>query len=85
MDRAALKQGGRYNWKGQPERLIYMGTKHYHGDRRTWYQFALVDKPDTCWSEVLESELSGFEETTQPTDEEKQNDDLWRLGRSVGK
>ena len=69
MDRAVLKQGGRYNWKGQPERLIYIGTKHYPGDRRTWHQFALVDKPDTCWSEVLDSDLSSFEETMQTPEE----------------
>ena len=57
------KIGGRYNWKGQSERLTYMGTKHYHGDRRTWHQFALVAKPEAVWCEVLESELSLFEET----------------------
>lgn len=61
-----LKVGGLYNWVGQPERLVYMGTKHYPGDRRTWYQFALADKPDDCWCEVLDSDLSGFEET-KPT------------------
>ena len=66
MDRTALKQGGRYNWKNQPERLIYMGTKHYFGDRRTWHQFSLVgDDPETCWCEVLEAELLSFEETAQ--------------------
>ena len=80
-----LKKGGRYNWKGQPERLIYMGTKHYPGDRRTWHQFALVDKPDDCWCEVLDSDLSGFEETKPDEDPQKKNDELWRLGRSVGK
>jgi len=86
MDRAALKKGGRYNWIGQPDRLIYMGTKHYPGDRRTWFQFSLVGKdPEVCWCEVLESDLSGFKETTQPTAAEQQNNDLWRLGRSVGK
>ena len=80
MDREALKKGGRYNWTGQSERLIYMGTKHYPGDRRTWHQFALVDKPDDCWCEVLDSDLSGFEET-KPTATER--DIYWeRLERS---
>ena len=85
MDREALKKGGRYNWIDQPERLTYMGTKHYNGDRRTWHQFALVDKPYDCWCEVLDSDLSGFEETKPNEDRQKKNDDLWRLGRSVGK
>jgi hypothetical protein len=57
------KRGGRYNWRGQPERLTYIGTKHYPGDRRTWYQFELVDKPGKVWCEVLESDLECFEET----------------------
>ena len=64
MDRAALKKGGRYNWVGQPERLIYMGTRHYPGDRRAWHQFSLVGADqEVCWCEVLESDLAGFEET----------------------
>ena len=67
MNREALKKGGRYNWTGQPERLIYMGTKHYPGDRRTWHQFSLVgENPEVCWCEVLDSDLSGFEETQDP-------------------
>jgi hypothetical protein len=59
-----LQVGGRYHWRGQPERLIYLGTARYPGDHRTWHQFALVEKPDDCWCEVLDSDLSGFEETT---------------------
>ena len=59
------KIGERYNWKGQPERLIYIGSFRYPGDRRTWHQFALVEKPDSVWCEVLDSELSGFEETKE--------------------
>ena len=55
--------GGRYNWIGQPERLVYMGKKHYPGDRRTWHQFAQVEAPDVCWSEVLEDQLECFEST----------------------
>ena len=55
--------GGLYNWKGQPERLVYMGTTRYPGDQRTWHQFAKVETPYMCWSEVLTSELAMFEET----------------------
>ena len=61
-----MKIGGKYNWRNQPERLAYMGTKHYGGDRRTWHQFEKVDKPGVVWSEVLEADLSSFEETVQP-------------------
>ena len=59
-----LKRGGKYNWKNQPERLIYLGFNHYLGDRRSWHQFAKVEQPDVVWCEVLESELHFFEETT---------------------
>lgn len=52
---------GRYNWKGQPERLSYIGPQRYNGDSRTWHQFALVDVPGVCWCEVLESDLKSFE------------------------
>lgn len=55
--------GERWNWTGQPERLVYMGTKRYPGDPRVWHQFAKVDAPDVCWSEVLSSELPMLEKT----------------------
>ena len=55
--------GGLYNWKGQPERLVYMGARRYPGDPRPWHQFAKVEAPHMCWSEVLTSELAMFEET----------------------
>jgi hypothetical protein len=57
--------GGAYNWKGQPERLVYMGTMTYNGDRRTWHQFAKVEEPHEVWCEVLPQDLEGFEETEQ--------------------
>jgi hypothetical protein len=60
-----LKFGGRYNWKGQDERLIYVGTHVYPGDRRTWFQFEKIGEPGVVWSEVLESDLPSFEETAQ--------------------
>lgn len=58
-----LKIGGRYNWRHQPERLTYMGAKLYPGDRRRWHQFALIEKPGECWSEVLDGDLPSFEES----------------------
>lgn len=59
---APLK-GRHYNWIGQPERLVYMGTTRYPGDRRTWHKFAKVTTPNVCYSEVLTSELVMLEET----------------------
>ena len=56
-------KGGLYNWKGQPERLVYMGARRYPGDQRTWHQFAKVETPEVCWSEVLTADLASFEET----------------------
>jgi len=52
-----------YNWIGQPERLVYMGEARYRGDTRVWHQFAKVETPTVCWSEVLTSDLGMFEET----------------------
>ena len=67
MKKENLKFLGRYNWKHQPERLLYVGSIIYPGDRRRWYQFALTEKPDEVWSEVLESDLENFEETQSIT------------------
>jgi len=55
--------GNRYNWKNQPERLVYMGTHRYRFDVRIWYQFAKVETPTKVWCEVLVDELEDFEET----------------------
>lgn len=56
-----LKIGGRYNWRNQPERLVYTGLCEPRNGR--WHQFALVDAPDKCWCEVLDSDLHRLEET----------------------
>lgn len=61
-----LHVGGRYNWRNQPERLVYMGRRVYPGDRRFWFQFAKVGRPDKVWCEVLAEDLPSFEET-KPT------------------
>lgn len=59
----ALKIGGRYNWKHQAERLIYMGKIQDHRFCRGWYQFALVDAPNKVWCEVRPEDIDMFEET----------------------
>jgi hypothetical protein len=60
--------GGRYNWKGQPERLTYMGTNR--DGSGLWHQFAKFDAPGEVWCEVRPTELHNFEATppmtTQP-------------------
>lgn len=63
MTATPLIVGGRYNWRGQCERLAYRGAKRYPGDPRLWHQFELVDLPGDVWCEVLDSDLSHFEAT----------------------
>ena len=52
-----MKLNGRYNWKNQAERLIYIGRKGL------WHQFEKVDAPGMVWCEVLERDLHMIEET----------------------
>ena len=52
-----LVYGGKYNWKGQPERLEYLGKKG------SWHQFALTSNLRKVWCEVLDEDLESFEET----------------------
>lgn len=59
-----MKHGDKYNWKNQPERLIYVGTEISNG---LWYQFAKVDKPNVIWCEVREHDLYMLEETKDET------------------
>ena len=63
MSERIFKVGGRYNWIGQPERLIYLG-EHLSRDGR-WHQFAKVDEPNKVWCEVVKADLSMFEETKE--------------------
>lgn len=49
--------GGKYNWIGQAERLVYLGKK------RGWHQFAKVDTPNMVWCEVVDRDLHMIEET----------------------
>lgn len=53
--------GDRYNWKNQPERLVYMGRNG------VWHQFAKVESPEEVWCEVLTSDLHMLEPTPQET------------------
>lgn len=53
--------GGNYNWKGQHERLVYLGN-NWSGNGY-WHQFAKVESPDVVWCEVLDSDFHMIEET----------------------
>jgi hypothetical protein len=55
--------GNKYNWKGQKERLIYLGY-NFSGNGY-WHQFAKIESPTKIWSEVLKSELHMLEETVK--------------------
>jgi hypothetical protein len=52
---------GRYNWKNQEERLIYLGY-NWSGNG-FWHQFAKIDNPTEVWCEVLTGDLHMIEET----------------------
>lgn len=53
--------GGKYNWRNQPERLMYIG-RNWSGNG-FWHQFVKVDNVWCVWCEVLDADLSYFEET----------------------
>lgn len=53
-----IQIGRFYNWKNQPERLVYLGKKGL------WHQFAQVGKIG-IWCEVLDNDLHMIEETVQ--------------------
>ena len=63
-----MRVGGKYNWKGQPERLVYLGIRRYPGNG-FWFQFAKVDEPDKVWCEVREADLDSFEETVESVED----------------
>ena len=56
-----MEIGKKYNFKNQPERLVYLG-KNWSGNGY-WHQFALVESPDKVWNESLDSDLKLIEET----------------------
>lgn len=53
----AMKKGGKYNWKSQPERLIYLRQ------RGLWHQFKKIGDSTEVWCEVLSEDLHMLEET----------------------
>lgn len=63
MTRDQLKVDHKYNWKNQPERLVYTGRHKDHPMCRGWYQFALTTDPYKVWCEVREEDLHRIEET----------------------
>ena len=53
-----FKIGWRYNWRNQPERLVYLGRKGL------WHQFCKVgDTTEKVWCEVLTEDLCRLEAT----------------------
>ena len=56
-----MKIGGKYNWKSQPDRLIYLG-RNWSGNGY-WHQFKKIGDPRPVWCEVLDSDLHMLEET----------------------
>lgn len=56
-----MQIGGRYNWKDQSERLVYMGRNW--SSSGYWHQFSKVDEPGAVWCEVQDDQLSSFEAT----------------------
>lgn len=65
MKREDMRIGGQYNWRNQPERLIYLG-RNWSGNGY-WHQFELVDKPGSVWCEILDSDLKSIEDTKLAT------------------
>ena len=59
MTKDDLVIGEKYNWKSQPERLMYRGVD-FTG---CWHRFAKVDKPHEIWCEVLSDDLRMMERT----------------------
>lgn len=52
-----MKYLGRYNWKHQTVKLIYIGRKGI------WHQFVKVEEPRIVWCEVRTEDLHQLEET----------------------
>lgn len=62
-----LQLRGKYNWRNQSERLIYLG--HNFSGNGYWYQFALVENPGKVWCELLSESLQHIEETKETDNE----------------
>lgn len=57
-----FKIGDKCNWKGQPERLIYLGD-NFSGNG-FWHQFALIQSPGDVWCEIKGDQMFMLELTT---------------------
>lgn len=54
-----LKVGGKYNWRYQRDKLIYIGK------RGSWHQFKRIGDPRPVWCEVLAGDIPMLEETKE--------------------
>ena len=60
-----MKIGDRYNWKNQPERLVYVGMCEPRNGR--WHQFEKVDEHGVVWCEVQPQDMYMLELTKEPS------------------
>lgn len=56
-ERVNMNKGDKYNWKEQPERLVYLGKEG------CWHLFAKIEAPEKIWCEVTDDDLHMLEET----------------------
>lgn len=62
LEAESLKIGGRYNFKLQPERLMYVGNFG------PWHQFTKIGDSASVWVELLGPEICLLEETADSID-----------------
>lgn len=65
ISKDTLVVGGFYNFKSQPERLVFLGSAGQ------WCRFALVEKPEIIWCEIPQCDLWLIEATGEPATETK--------------
>ena len=70
-----MVKGGRYNWKDQKERLVYLGRNR--SGNGFWHQFAKIEAPTVVWCEVVDADLHMIEKTPQPVCEPAENSFEW--------
>lgn len=58
-----LEKWGFCNFKGQSERLVYIGY-NFSGNGY-WHQFTKVGEPTIVWCECLDSDLQNIEPTKE--------------------
>jgi len=52
-----LVRGGKYNWRYQSDKLIYVGKSG------AWHQFKKIGDPRPVWCEVLDEDIYRLEVT----------------------